>query len=162
MAEKFYLQYLCIVKIQNPNDMKKFIFTLTSVFSILLVFAKNDLTPYQKAAIGTPFSSEGKYNFAGYDKFAQNYDSICRAGLPNLVNTQSDEEFSEKLQLFANLLKDGHTSIGLSADVTYAPISHHRQYACNRICHMWCHIPSYSFSFITNLPIEALAKNIGL
>lgn len=89
-------------------------------------FAKNDLTPYQKAAIATRFASEVKYNFAGYGKFAQNYDSICRTELPHLVNTQTDEEFSEKLQLFANLLKDGHTSIGFSADVTYAPISHKR------------------------------------
>ncbi len=97
------------------------------IFSIALqCFAKNELAPYQKAAIATRFASEVKYNFAGYDKFAQNYDSICRAELPNLVNTQSDEEFSEKLQLFANMLKDGHTSIGFSADVTYAPISHKR------------------------------------
>lgn len=97
------------------------------IFSIALqCFAKNELAPYQKAAIATRFASEVKYNFAGYDKFAQNYDSICRAELPNLVNTQSDEEFSEKLQLFANMLKDGHTSIGFSADVTYAPISNKR------------------------------------
>ncbi len=89
-------------------------------------FAKNDLAPYQKAAIATRFASEVKYNFADYGKFAQNYDSICRAELPNLVNTQTDEEFSDKLQLFANMLKDGHTSIGFSADVTYAPISHKR------------------------------------
>ena len=89
-------------------------------------YAKNDLMPYQKAAIATRFASEVKYNFAGYGKFAQNYDSICRAELPNLVNTQTDEEFSDKLQLFANRLKDGHTSIGFSADVTYAPISHKR------------------------------------
>ena len=89
---------------------------------------ENDLTPYQKAAIATRFASEVKYNFAGYDKFAQNYDSICRAELPNLVNTQSDEEFSEKLRLFANMLKDGHTSIGFSADVTYAPISHKKNW----------------------------------
>ncbi len=97
-----------------------------AIAPIQSAFAKNDLTPYQKAAIATRFASEVKYNFAGYDKFAQNYDSICRAELPNLVNTLSDEEFSEKLQLFANLLKDGHTSIGFSADVTYAPISHKR------------------------------------
>lgn len=92
----------------------------------LQCFAKNDLTPYQKAAIATRFASEVKYNFAGYGKFAQNYDSICRAELPNLVNTQSDEEFNQKLQLFANLLKDGHTSIGFSADVSYAPITQKR------------------------------------
>ena len=106
--------------------MKGKIFFLL-IFSIALqCFAKNDLAPYQKAAIAIRFASEVKYNFAGYDKFAQNYDSICRVELPNLVNTQSDEEFSEKLQLFANMLKDGHTSIGFSADVTYAPISHKR------------------------------------
>lgn len=88
--------------------------------------AKNELTPYQKAAIAIRFASEVKYNFAGYGKFAQNYDSICRVELPNLVNTQTDEEFGEKIQLFANLLNDGHTSIGFSGDVTYAPISHKR------------------------------------
>lgn len=106
--------------------MKVKIILLLVFATALQCFSKNDLTPYQKAAIATRFASEVKYNFAGYDKFAQNYDSICRAQLPNLVNTQSDEEFSEKLQLFANLLKDGHTSIGFSADVTYAPISHKR------------------------------------
>ena len=98
-------------------------FAITPIQS---AFAKNDIAPYQKAAIATRFASEVKYNFAGYGKFAQNYDSICRAELPKLVSTQSDEEFSDKLQLFANILKDGHTSIGLSADVTYAPISHKR------------------------------------
>ena len=97
-----------------------------AIAPIQSAFAKNDLKPYEKAAIATRFASEVKYNFAGYGKFAQNYDSICRAELPNLVNTESDEEFNDKLQLFANLLKDGHTSIGFSADVTYAPISHKR------------------------------------
>ena len=97
-----------------------------AIAPIQSAFAKNDLKPYEIAAIATRFASEVKYNFAGYGKFAQNYDSICRAELPNLVNTQTDEEFSDKLQLFANLLKDGHTSIGFSADVTYAPISHKR------------------------------------
>ena len=97
-----------------------------AIAPIQSAFAKNDLKPYEKAAIATRFASEVKYNFAGYGKFAQNYDSICRAELPNLVNTQTDEEFSDKLQLFANRLKDGHTSVGFSADVTYAPISHKR------------------------------------
>ena len=114
----------------NKNTFQILVCFLATIFfaiaPIQSAYAKNDLTPYQKAAIATRFASEVKYNFAGYGKFAQNYDSICRAELPNLVNTQSDEEFSEKLQLFANLLKDGHTSIGFSADVTYAPISHKR------------------------------------
>ncbi len=89
-------------------------------------FAKNDLLPYQKAAIATRFASEVKYNFVGYGRFAQNYDSICHAELPDLVNTATDEEFSQKLILLANRLNDGHTSINYSADVTYAPISQKR------------------------------------
>ncbi len=89
-------------------------------------FAKNDLQPYEKAAIATRFASEVKYNFAGYEKFGQDYDSICRAELPELVSTQTDEEFGKKLELLANRLKDGHTGIGYSADVSYAPISHKR------------------------------------
>lgn len=102
-----------------------FVFT-PILLSALLCYAKNDLTPYQKAAIATRFASEVKYNFAGYGRFAQNYDSICRVVLPDLVNTQSDEEFGEKIQLFANMLKDGHTGIGFSADVAYAPITQKR------------------------------------
>ncbi|MDE5567683.1 MAG: peptidase S41 [Muribaculaceae bacterium] len=108
------------------NSVCFFAVILFVIVPVQCAFAKNDLTPYQKAAIATRFASEVKYNFAGYDKFAQNYDSICRAELPNFVNTHSDEEFSDKLQLFANMLKDGHTCIGFSADVTYAPISHKR------------------------------------
>ena len=96
------------------------------IAAALPCFAKNDLAPYQKAAIATRFAAEVKYNFAGYGDFAQNYDSICRAQLPDLVNTPTDEEFTRKLQLFANLLKDGHTSVSCQADVTYAPITHKR------------------------------------
>ncbi len=84
------------------------------------------MAPYQKADIATRFAAEVKYNFAGYGDFAQNYHGICRAQLPDLVNTPTDEEFTRKLQLFANLLKDGHTSVSCQADVTYAPITHKR------------------------------------
>jgi|GEM_PF-6213762 len=35
-------------------------------------------------------------------------------------------KYLQELQLFANLLKDGHTKIVFNADVTYAPISHKR------------------------------------
>lgn len=106
--------------------MKAKILIFLATASVLTCFAKNDLLPYQKAAIATRFASEVKYNFAGYGKFAQNFDSLCRAQLPDIVNTQSDEEFGQKLTLFANQLKDGHTSISYSADVAYAPISHKR------------------------------------
>ena len=106
--------------------MKDKILIFLATASVLTCFAKNDLLPYQKAAIATRFASEVKYNFAGYGKFAQNFDSVCRAQLPDIVNTQSDEEFGQKLTLFANQLKDGHTSISYSADVAYAPISHKR------------------------------------
>jgi C-terminal processing protease CtpA/Prc len=100
-------------------------FLLTLLISIS-AHAKNNLQPYEKAAIATRFASEVKYNFASYGQFAQDFDSICRAELPNIVNTATDEEFSQQLQLLANRLHDGHTSISFSADVTYAPISHRR------------------------------------
>ena len=80
------------------------------------------LKPWQKAAIVTRFASEVKYNFAGYDRFSQDYDSICQSELPTIVATESDEEFGRKIQLFANRLGDGHTSISIDADVAYAPI----------------------------------------
>lgn len=88
----------------------------------LAAVSKNDLTPAQKASIATRFASEVKYNFARYDRFGQDFDSICRAELPSLVATASDEEFGRKLTLMANRLKDGHTAISWSADMAYAPI----------------------------------------
>lgn len=83
--------------------------------------ADNKLTPVQKAAIATRFASEVKYNFAGYDRFGLDFDSICRAELPALTDTQTDEEFGQKLTLLANRLGDGHTSISWSADVAVPP-----------------------------------------
>lgn len=99
------------------------------LFALVMSFqtnAKNELSSWQKAAIATRFASEVKYNFADYDRFALNYDSICREELPDLVNTETDEEFNDKLILFANKLKDGHTGISFNSDVTYAPITHKR------------------------------------
>ncbi len=67
--------------------------------------AADNLAPWQKAAIVTRFASEVKYNYAGYGNLGFDYDSLCRAELPSLVDTGSDEEFSDKLVLFANRLK---------------------------------------------------------
>ncbi len=104
----------------------RFFALLLAALSILPAAAKTDLQPYQKAAIATRFASEVKYNFAGYGRFGQDFDSICRAELPRLVATQTDEEFGDQLQLLANRLHDGHTGISYSADVSYAPISQKR------------------------------------
>lgn len=112
-----------IIASQNMKTISLFLLALALVLS---ASAKNELQPYEKAAIATRFASEVKYNFAGYGNFAQDFDSICRAELPNIVNTATDEEFGQQLQLLANSLHDGHTSINFSADVTYAPISQRR------------------------------------
>lgn len=107
------------------QSLRSFAILLASV-PCLTAVAKTELQPYEKAAIATRFAAEVKYNFAGYGNFAQDFDSICRAELPAIVNTATDEEFGQQLQLLANRLHDGHTSISYSADVTYAPISHKR------------------------------------
>lgn len=107
------------------QSLRSFAILLATV-TCLTAVAKTELQPYEKAAIATRFAAEVKYNFAGYGNFAQDFDSICRAELPAIVNTATDEEFGQQLQLLANRLHDGHTSISYSADVTYAPISHKR------------------------------------
>lgn len=104
----------------------KIILTLLTASFGLTVCATDTLQPWQKAAIATRFASEVKYNYVGYDKFAQDFDSICRAQLPEIVNTSSDEAFQQKLTLLANTLHDGHTSISWSADVTTPPFSQKR------------------------------------
>ncbi len=83
--------------------------------------AGDKLTPVQKAAIATRFASEVKYNFVGYDRFGLDFDSICQAELSSLTDTQTDEEFGQKLTLLANRLRDGHTIISWAADVTVPP-----------------------------------------
>lgn len=104
--------------------MKQVITFIIALLCAICALAQNNnnLTQAQKASIVTRFASEVKYNFAGYGKFAENYDSICLAELHNLVETKTDEEFGRKLQLFANRLNDGHTGISFNADIAYAPI----------------------------------------
>lgn len=98
------------------------LFTLTAaLFIALTVVAENKLTPVQKAAIATRFASEVKYNFAGYDRFGSDFGSICRSELPSLTDTETDEEFGQRLTLLANRLGDAHTSISWSADVSVPP-----------------------------------------
>lgn len=82
---------------------------------------RSSLTPAQKAAIATRFAAEVKYNFADYDKFGQDFDSICHAELPSLIDTPTDEDFNNRLVLLANRLNDGHTGISWSADVSVPP-----------------------------------------
>ncbi len=103
--------------------MKGILLLILAMAAIVAGHAKSDLEPYAKAAIATRFASEVKYNFMGYGKFGENFDSICRAELPSLVNTPSDEEFSQRLELLCNRLHDGHTGISYNADVSYAPVS---------------------------------------
>lgn len=96
---------------------------LTCLFALIPALARgaDNLTPDQKASIATRFAAEVKYNYAGYGKYAHNYDSICRAGLSGIVNTATDEEFGKKLLLFANSLHDGHTSVSWNAAVGMPP-----------------------------------------
>lgn len=99
----------------------RYTFTTIAVAVTLTAVCNNPLTPAQKASIATRFASEVKYNFAGYGNFGQDFDSICRALLPELASTPSDEEFGKAIILLANRLKDGHTSIGWNADVAMPP-----------------------------------------
>ncbi|MDE5795557.1 MAG: peptidase S41, partial [Muribaculaceae bacterium] len=101
-------------------NLRSFILS-AALFMAFSVVADNKLTPVQKAAIATRFASEVKYNFAEYDRFGLDFDSICRSELLSLTDTQTDEEFGQKLTLLANRLGDGHTSISWSADVAVPP-----------------------------------------
>lgn len=69
------------------------------------------LSPTEKAYILSRFCTEVKYNFAFYNKLTFDWDSICRASMPALVSTNSDEEFLKGLQALCAQLNDGHTYI---------------------------------------------------
>lgn len=55
------------------------------------------------------FCSEVKYNFVFYNDLAFDWDSLCIASLPRLINTPSDEEFMQEMQKLCARLNDGHT-----------------------------------------------------
>lgn len=121
------IRHVYISYIGHSFNCKSTIMKEVLMFAVGLILsvsgkAADNLAPWQKTAIVTRFASEVKYNYAGYGNLGFDYDSLCRAELPSLVDTGSDEEFSDKLVLFANRLKDGHTGISYSADVTSAPI----------------------------------------
>lgn len=84
---------------------------IAAILSGSAINAKSNLTPAQKAEIVTRFATEAKYNFAHYDRVGKEFDSICRARLPEIVNTPTDEDFNRELILLVNTLKDGHTSV---------------------------------------------------
>lgn len=65
----------------------------------------------RKAYVLSRFCTEVKYNFAFYDKLGFNFDSLCRASLPALAATASDDDFLKGMQALCATLKDGHTYI---------------------------------------------------
>lgn len=69
------------------------------------------LTPSEKAYILSRFCTEVKYNFAFFDKLEFNWDSICKASMPALVETDSDDDFLKGMQALSAKLHDGHTYI---------------------------------------------------
>lgn len=69
------------------------------------------LNASEKAYILSRFCTEVKYNFAFYDKLEFNYDSLCVASVPALVDIPSDEDFIKGMEALCARLQDGHTYV---------------------------------------------------
>ncbi len=55
------------------------------------------------------FWSETKYNFAFIDKLTFDLDSLYQSYIPKVLDTKTDYEFYDKMELFAASLKDLHS-----------------------------------------------------
>lgn len=73
--------------------------------------ASNNLSDAEKAYILSRFNTEVKYNFVFYNDLTFDWDSLCLATLPELLETKSTIEYIKKLKHLCTKLSDGHTSI---------------------------------------------------
>lgn len=89
--------------------MKKLFCFLLS-FSAFTGFGQT-LSNAEKALILGRFQTEVKYNYAQFSSLPFDWDSLCQASFPALIETASDDEFVDALQRLCMQLKDGHTKI---------------------------------------------------
>lgn len=89
--------------------MKKF-FVLLFLLPALTAFGQ-ELSRAEKAFIVGRLQTEVKYNYAQYATLPFDWDSLCRASLPALVDLEGDEAFVDGLQRLCMKLGDGHTYI---------------------------------------------------
>lgn len=96
--------------------MRKIFALLIACLSVGSVFVygqsvENELDASKKAYILSRFCTEVKYNFAFYSKLDFDWDSLCVASMPALVETSSDEDFLKGMKKLCAQLNDGHTYI---------------------------------------------------
>ncbi len=92
---------------------RPFFLSLTLLF-IFVFYSKaysNDLSDAEKAYILSKFCTEVKYNFVFYNDLTFNWDSICIAALPGLLETKTYDEYVNGLKMLCSRLNDGHTNI---------------------------------------------------
>lgn len=97
-------------------DMRKTILLLLGIFtfSTAKVYAQtsvSDLPDVEKAYILSRFNTEVKYNFVFYNDLHFDWDSLCLAILPKLLETKSYTEYVNQLKQLCAKLSDGHTDI---------------------------------------------------
>lgn len=71
----------------------------------------DNLTDAEKAYVLSKFNTEVKYNFVFYNELPFNWDSLCLAALPALLDTKSFDEYVDGLKRLCAELSDGHTRI---------------------------------------------------
>lgn len=98
--------------------MKKIMICLLLLLSIFVnagpvhgQAGENKMDASQKAFVLSRFCSEVKYNFVHYNDLTFDWDSLCRANLPLLTATGSDDAFLVGLKALCAQLRDGHTYI---------------------------------------------------
>lgn len=74
------------------------------------------LTASEKAFVLSRSCTEVKYNFAHYSCLTFDWDSLCRASLPTLTATPTDDAFIEGLKRLCVCLGDAHTEVYLLPD----------------------------------------------
>ena len=86
--------------------------TQISFFGKIYAQTESDnLSDIDKAYILGRLSSEVKYNYVFYYDLAFDWDSLCQASLPNVLESNTFNEFVSKLNLVTAKLRDGHTSV---------------------------------------------------
>ena len=119
-----------IVKINKPLKLA-IVLNKKDTAQVLINFSNkipSTLSNEQKIYALSSFWSEAKYNFAFIDRLPFDLDSLYQSYIPKVLDTKTDYEFYDRMEVFAASLKDLHSGVFYimkSRYTDYIPLSAH-------------------------------------
>ena len=111
-----------IVKLNKPVKLAMVLKNKDTAQVVLNLSNKipNTLSNKDKVYALSSFWGETKYNFAFIDRLSFNLDSLYQSYIPKVLDTKTDYDFYDQMELFAASLKDLHSGAFYRMKGTYS------------------------------------------